>query len=278
VAEVLTVGASAALPAGRSIANDSAEAFARDGYLSLGALTTADDIELIRSLLDPLFDRFDSMGDRAIDYGGRREPGAPPRVPEITHAAVLQPKLRETLAYKRCRELARELLGVPVGYTFDHCIFKAPHSKTPTDWHQDESYNAKPLPLWACHFWIPLQPATEQNGCMWFIPGSNRNGLQPHHAASKRYNGSNKLTTASTLAVANVDRSRAVACPLPVGGATVHSPLTLHYTGANETDGYRKAWILHFSAYGRVRRELHPKVLAWRFRTNLARAKRFISK
>jgi hypothetical protein len=283
VAEALTVDASVALPAGRSDvgrsdADVSAEAFARDGFLSLDSLTTPDDIELIRSLLDPLFDRFESLGDRAIDYAGHREPGAAPRVPEITHAVILQPRLRQTLAYRRCRELARELLKVPVGYTFDHCIFKAPHSKTPTDWHQDESYNAKPLPLWAAHFWIPLQPATEQNGCMWFIPGSNRGGLQPHHAASQRYNGANKLTKASTLAVANVDRSNAVSCPLPVGGATVHSPLTLHYTGANESDTYRKAWILHFSAYGKARREFHPKVLAWKFRNNVARAKRFLSK
>jgi Phytanoyl-CoA dioxygenase (PhyH) len=278
MAEALTVGGSAPLLDRRHTANVSAEAFARDGFLSLDSLTTPDDIELIRSLLDPLFERFESLGDRAIDYAGRREPGAPPRVPEINQAVILEPRLRQTLAFARCRDMARELLGVPVGYTFDHCIFKAPHSKTPTDWHQDESYNSKPLPLWAAHFWIPLQPATEQNGCMWFIPGSNRGGLQQHHAASQRYNGANKLTKASTLAVANVDRSKAVACPLPVGGATVHHPMTLHYTGANESDGHRKAWILHFSAYGKTRRQLHPKVLAWKFRNSVARVKRFVSR
>jgi hypothetical protein len=278
MAEALTVSGSAPLLDRRHTANVSAEAFARDGFLSLDSLTTADDIELIRSLLDPLFERFESLGDRAIDYAGRREPGAPPRVPEINQAVILEPRLRQTLAFARCREMARELLGVPVGFTFDHCIFKAPHSKTPTEWHQDESYNAKPLPLWAAHFWIPLQPATEQNGCMWFVPGSNQGGLQQHYAASQRYNGANKLTKASTLAVANVDRSKALACPLPVGGATVHHPMTLHYTGANESDGYRKAWILHFSAYGRMRRQLHPKVLAWKFRNSLARAKRLVSR
>jgi hypothetical protein len=43
--------------------------------------------------------------------------------------------------------------------------------------------------------------------------------------------GSHAPTTA-TLAADNVDDSTAVACPLPTGGATVHHPLTLHYTGA----------------------------------------------
>jgi Phytanoyl-CoA dioxygenase (PhyH) len=264
MAEALTVTASDPLLARRPTVDASAETFAHDGFLSLESLTTPDDIELIRSLLDPLFERFDSLGDRAIDYAGRRAPGEAPRCPEVSQAVILEPRLRQTLAFSRCREIARHLLGVPVGYTFDHCIFKAPHGKTPVAWHQDESYNQKPLPLWAAHFWIPLQPATVQNGCMWFVPGSNRGRLLPHYEASRRYNGANRLVNTSTLATANVDQSKAVACPLPVGGATVHHPMTLHYTGANESDGYRKAWILHFSAYGRMRRQLHPKVLAWR--------------
>ena len=52
----------------------SAEGFARDGFLSIESLTTLEDIELIRSLLDPLFDKFHSLGDRAVDLAGPREP------------------------------------------------------------------------------------------------------------------------------------------------------------------------------------------------------------
>jgi hypothetical protein len=52
--------------------------------------------------------------------------------------------------------------------------------------------------------------------------------------------GSHAPTTA-TLAADNVDDSTAVACPLPTGGATVHHPLTLHYTGANQSDEHRSS-------------------------------------
>ena len=62
----------------------------------------------------------------------------------------------------------------------------------------------------------------------------------------------------------DVDPSKAVACPLPIGSATAHHPLTLHYTGANQTDDYRRVWILHFGAYGRARFHLHPKMIAAR--------------
>jgi hypothetical protein len=80
----------------------------------------------------------------------------------------------------RCREIAQELLGVPVGYPFDHAIFKPPRNQTPTAWHQDGAYSHDPIPLRSIHFWIPLQAATESNGCMWFIPGSNRGEVLPH--------------------------------------------------------------------------------------------------
>jgi hypothetical protein len=246
----------------------SAEAFNRDGFLALDALTTAEDIERIRALLDPLYERFDSLGERAVDLAGPREPGVAPRSPEINEAVILEPRLRQTLTYRRCREVARRLLGVPVGYQFDHCIFKPPHNKAPTAWHQDEAYSMGPIPLRSIHFWIPLQPVTVQNGCMWFIPGSNRTGLLPHHIVSRRFNKpvSPVAGNKGTIAADSVDDSTAIACPLPLGGATIHHPLTLHYTGANQSDGYRKVWILHFGAYGWVRLRLHPKVLAARLR------------
>jgi hypothetical protein len=246
--------------------------FARDGFLSIPSLTTLQDLELIRSLLDPLFARFDTLGDRAVDLAGPREPGVPLRSPEVNEAAILEPRLRDTLTYARCHEVARNLLGVPVGYQFDHAIFKPPHNQTPTAWHQDEAYSKEPMPLRSVHFWIPLQAATERNGCMWFIPGSNHGPVLPHRVMNKRLNGANRPTSGGTLAADDVDASDAVVCPLAAGGATVHHPLTLHYTGANQSDDYRKVWILHFGAYGWFRRRLHPKVLIARARLLAARS------
>jgi hypothetical protein len=241
--------------------------FEHDGFLSLESLTTPADIELIRSLLDPLFEKFDSLGERAVDLAGPRQRGVPLRSPEVNEAVRLEPRLRSTQAYVRCREIASMLLRTPVGYQFDHAIFKPPRNQTATAWHQDEAYSAEPMPLRSIHFWIPLQPVTVDNGCMWFIPGSNQTGLLPHYVANRRFSGPQAQATAVTLATKVNDDSKAVACPLPLGGATVHHPLTLHYTGPNQTDSWRKAWILHFGAYGWLRRRLHPKVLAARFST-----------
>jgi ectoine hydroxylase-related dioxygenase (phytanoyl-CoA dioxygenase family) len=186
------------------------------------------------------------------------------RSPEINEAVKIAPGLRNTLAYARCREIAREFLGVPVGYMFDHAIYKLPRNNASTAWHQDEAYSARAIPLRSVHFWIPLQEATVDNGCMWFIPGSNHTGVRPHHVAAVRTSGPDHKPAGATITTNDVDPTKAVACPLPVGSATAHHPLTLHYTGANQSDDYRRVWILHFGAYGRARFLLHPKMIASR--------------
>jgi hypothetical protein len=264
LAHVKTDAVAGARLSSQSSAVSPAQEFDKNGFLSIRSLTTVNDIAHIRSLLDPLFAKFDSLGDRAVDIAGPRVAGVAPRSPEINEAVKIAPALRDTLAYSRCREIAREFLGVPVGYVFDHAIYKPPHNNASTAWHQDEAYSAQAIPLRSVHFWIPLQEATVENGCMWFIPGSNHGGVLPHHVAAHRTVGPNQTPAGATITTNDVDRTKAVACPLPVGSATVHHPLTLHYTGPNQSDDYRRVWILHFGAYGRARFLLHPKMIASR--------------
>jgi hypothetical protein len=259
-----SVDAVGRLPVDRSATDSPAQQFAENGFLSIRSVTTAQDIALIRSLLDPLFDRFDSLGARAVDIAGPRIPGMAMRSPEINEAVKIAPGLRQTLAYARCREIAREFLGVPVGYMYDHAIYKLPRNNASTAWHQDEAYSARAIPLRSVHFWIPLQEATVANGCMWFIPGSHRSGMLAHHVAALRTMGPNNTPAGATIETHDLDPTKAVACPLPIGSATAHHPLTLHYTGPNESDHYRRVWILHFGAYGRARFLLHPQMIAAR--------------
>lgn len=47
--------------------------------------------------------------------------------------------------------------------------------------HQDATY-LHTEPISAIGFWIPTEDATIENGCLWFIKGSHKNGL------SNRYN------------------------------------------------------------------------------------------
>lgn len=245
--------------------------FDRDGYISLDNVTTAGELTQIGTLLDPLFARFDSLGELAIELSGAHRAGTPLRSPEINQPSVLEPRLKATPVFERCRHIARELLGAPAGFLFDHAIYKLPRSHAPTHWHQDQAYAHAPIPLRSIHFWIPLQAATIENGCMWYIPGSHCTGLIPHIEVSKRYAASSDHSLGSTLALSNVDETKARACPVAAGGVAIHHPLTIHCAGANQSDEYRRAWILQFGAYGRWRFRLHPRCIVDRVIRSLGR-------
>lgn len=228
---------------------------AEQGFLALDALFTPADVEEVRALLDPLFDRFTWLPPAlARDLGAASGTTAPVRSPEINRPTLLEPRLERTAAYRICRQVARQISGRTAAYTFDHAIYKAPHSDAPTPWHQDQAYNGHRRVLRTLHFWIPLQEVSPENGCMHFVPGSHRSGLVAH---VRRENG-------HLLEVERgewpQDWREVVACPLAVGGVTIHTPLTLHYTSPNRSSGMRRAWILHFGPGGRLAK-LHPSIL-----------------
>jgi len=56
-----------------------------------------------------------------------------------------------------------------------------------------------------------------------------------------------------------------VACPVALGGATAHGTLNAHYAGPNTTDGWRRAWILHFGEYDK--HSLLPKSVTAKLRS-----------
>ncbi|BCS35523.1 SnoK protein [Luteitalea sp. TBR-22] len=226
--------------------------FARDGFLVVPEALGAAAIEEVRALLDPLFTRFRHLPTdvrRDLAAAGPTN-GAAPRSAEIERPSRLDPRLRATEAFRRCREMAEALGGRAVGYSFDHAIYKAPFNDAETPWHQDHAYNGHRRLLRTFHFWIPLQPVTVESGCMQFIPGSQSAGLLEH---GRRGDG-------HVRAVEDAESSRAVVCPLPLGGLTVHHPLTLHYTGPNRTGDVRRAWIVHFGPWGRLAK-WHPSIV-----------------
>lgn len=221
--------------------------FERDGFAAYPDLADPSDIEEVRALLDPLFAKFGTLPDKyALDLAARD--AGTPRIPDINRPLQLEPRLRGTNVFRHSRSLARHLLGAPVFCTFDHAICKPPQNAAATPWHQDQAYAGFPRAPKAVHIWIPLQTATKENGCMWFVTASHHQGLIPH----SRVEG-----TRATLVASNVAESTAVCCPVALGGATVHTPLTLHMTGPNITLEPRKAWILHFTRFGKLGL-LHP--------------------
>lgn len=223
-----------------SLGDEEVRRFSEEGYLSIARpLVGPDGLAEVRRLLDGLFDRADRLPQETYRNLG----AGVGTIPQIDNPRLLTPALTSTAAFSAVRDVATQLLGTAVRCTYDHVIYKPPHNQAATDWHQDLAYEGVPK-HGTVHLWMPLQDVAVANGCMQFIPYSHRGGLARHeHRASD--------PTAHALHV-DVDQANAVACPLPAGGVTVHTPTTLHYTGPNDTDEVRRAWVLHFGAEDRA--------------------------
>jgi len=232
------------------LTDEAVDRFHRQGFMVVTDLTTREDLDTVSRLLAGLYRRFAELMDarRAHDLGSEQHDARP--ILEINQTVDLEPRLADTLTYRRCASLAERLLGRRVEHRFDHAIYKPPFNGAATSWHQDEAY-ALERKILSVHFWVPLQDVTRDMGCMEFIPGSHRGALGRHHRRDR-------LRDAHALELVGLDTSTSVPCPIRAGDATVHFPRTVHYTGPNRTGTPRMAWALEFGP----RRGLGIRVLA----------------
>jgi hypothetical protein len=232
--------------------------FHREGFAVIERVTTPEDLERITRIMAGLYRRYRHLARERYAWDlGLAGVGQAPEILEIDQTVALQPELRETLTFSRCRALAEALLDRPVQYRFDHAIYKPAFNGRATAWHQDEAYTLDPA-LVTVHFWVPVQDVSLEMGCMQFIPGSHLERIRRHHPLER-------LRHTHALETGDVDVSRAVACPLRAGDATVHFPRTLHYTGPNLTGVPRLAWSLEFGPRRQLPFRLMAKArLVWR--------------
>lgn len=218
--------------------------FFHQGFLALEELTTLDDLAHVRELLDGLFARFRELPpDLAFDLGNQKNHDGTQVTPQINVATRFEPRLLETQVFRNAQTVAKQLLGEQARFSFDHAIYKPPRLGKEVPWHQDLAYGRNPdHVVFNANFWVPLQEATLENGCMQFIPYSHWGNLLPHRPVG----GDPKVHTLE--AWPPIDSRAAVACPLKPGGATIQHGKTLHFTAPNNSDKPRRAWILNFAA------------------------------
>lgn len=199
--------------------------YRQEGFLSIPAVASPSDIAEVRRIIDAIY----AQNGRTCG--------------SIEHLMQLAPELRATRLFGSCLGIAKQLLGRTTMYACDGGLYKEPHGKHGTPWHQDGAFHGKYFPNPSISFWIPLQAVSIENGCMHYIPLQKRQVLLPHRPY---YSNDNR-----SMMTDCVDDTLAVVCPLQTGDITVHGPLTLHSAHANSTDDIRRTWLLTFRPWGK---------------------------
>jgi phytanoyl-CoA hydroxylase len=153
----------------------------------------------------------------------------------------LSPIFRSMLSNGPVVDVLRALIGPDIK-AMQSMLFVKAAGKPGQAWHQDENYiPTRDRSLWGV--WIALDEATVDNGCLWVLPGSHRDGVlwptRPH--------GSSDFDE-SWEAYGFPDHERAaVPVELAPGDAVVFHGYLLHRSLPNRRQtGFRRAVANHY--------------------------------
>lgn len=96
----------------------------------------------------------------------------------IKNPHLVSDKIRQFFFSNHCAEICRSLIGVDVDFYWATTGHKPPLKGRAFPWHQDSGYGQGPLEY--VTLWTALDDVDEENGCIWVIPGSHKNGILEH--------------------------------------------------------------------------------------------------
>ncbi len=119
-------------------------------------------------------------------------------------------------------------------------IFKQPRIGGEVVWHTDHPF------LWTdppsvIGFWVALEDATKENGCLWCLPGCHT--LAPKERSRRTSDGTGSYM--ETLDDTPFPTDHAVALPAKAGTLVVLHGLLPHWSAPNTSNKSRHAYTLH---------------------------------
>jgi phytanoyl-CoA hydroxylase len=217
------------------------EAYARDGYVVVEDLLSADEVAGLRERV------------REYTHGGRPWNGIKvqiePRV-ERGELAVEHPgdgirkidflvqnddRFRRLGLHENIVSILEQILGPDIKLFRNSLLLKPPEVGSAKGMHQDSPYwPIEPMELCSC--WFTLDDATPENGTMAVIPGGHKRGPLPHVHVTDDYVVDERY----------YDMSETVLTPIRAGGGLFFHSLLPHYTAPNRSNKWRRAIALSY--------------------------------
>ncbi len=163
---------------------------------------------------------------------GHRVTEGDPQTRYKTH--VLMPFAAELARHPRILDAVEALLGPDILCWTSTWFVKDAKTEAQTIWHQDATYFGL-RPHRHVTAWLALSEASEEAGCMRFVPGTNRGGLL-RHIANAAPNSINNVGQRTEVDFRTED---AVPVPLKPGEFSIHHTLAVHASGPNEAEDRR---------------------------------------
>ncbi|MDA1142682.1 MAG: phytanoyl-CoA dioxygenase family protein [Planctomycetota bacterium] len=217
-----------------SLTDEQKKSFDDNGFLLVRQLF---DFTIIEKLEVELKDIHERMAEHTpegigVSWESFDNPDQKPAIMQLMHSEVISPTLNEILRSDTVLDIVEELIGPEISLYHSKLLPKTAEVGRPIPWHQDYAYwkqeGNQPLML-NCQF--AISAATTENGCIQFVPGSHKWGLQEHERARQAFG--------VFLKGHYHEREDAVAAEMGPGDAVFFGPLVIHGSAPNKSGSPR---------------------------------------
>ena len=207
--------------------------YQENGYVVLENFLTPDELERWRWATDEAVAQRLASVDSSLTNQSSPEDYYAQVFTQCLKLAETHSGMHEIMFDPNLGQLAATLAGVDgIRIWHDQALIKPPYGN-PTGWHLDN-------PFWSftsrdsISLWMALDDATESNGCLYYVPGTQKTETRGNTGIDKNIGGLFK-TYPEWREISTVG------CPCPAGSAVFHNGLTAHGAGANMTNKPRRA-------------------------------------
>ncbi|MEL7498232.1 MAG: phytanoyl-CoA dioxygenase family protein [Planctomycetota bacterium] len=240
--------------------------YSEQGYLVLNGFLTEAEMEP----LDHWFDHFVNGNEPNMgkDFCDMSQPyGTPVEQFQLVNAMLpskYRPELVNNIYHQIALSVAEQIYqGTPV-MDYEQFLAKKPNkNQAEFAMHQDLGYWPKTENTWTATFSLALSDSDLVNGCLQVVPGSNKEpALRAHRP--KDFSGDTagaeevNRDESHTLVIEMRSTDEIVYLPVKRGSVTIHDERIVHGSGGNESDIWRKTYVMAFrdSETVRIEREM----------------------
>jgi ectoine hydroxylase-related dioxygenase (phytanoyl-CoA dioxygenase family) len=163
--------------------------FSDDGFLLKRALAPSALVEQISRECDALHEDMARHTPEKVGVSWEAlKDGRPKRIRQLMHSEIVSPGLNQFVRSDAVLDIIETLIGPDIALFHSKLLMKAANDGTITPWHQDFAYWKKgENKAVQVNCMLAIDPATNENGCIQFVPGSHKQGLLSHDRRNEAF-------------------------------------------------------------------------------------------
>ena len=210
-----------------------------NGYLSIEGVFSKTQIDALSDVTDQFVEKSRSVIEEDDIFGLESDHSSEnPRLTRIKNPHKVHSVYEDIMRDNSLLDILQDLIGIDIRLQATKLNMKMPEGGRQIEWHTDWGhYPHTNDDLLAVG--VPLDNATEENGCMLVIPGSHKWREISHHQDGYFVGAVNSD---------HIDMGKAVPMTMNTGAISIHHVRTLHASAPNLSENPRRLLLLSYGA------------------------------